>query len=71
MELGQYDKIKAKNEARMFLAKSIDVLSSLLNIDYTSLNENSKNPFDANSPQYQAFNCLIEEIIIYKKLEQS
>jgi len=68
MELGQYDTIKAKNEARMFLAKSIDVLSSLLNIDYTSLNENSKNPFEEHTPQYQAFTCLIEEIISYRKL---
>lgn len=68
MELGQYDTTKAKNEAKMFLAKSIDVLSSLLNIDYTSLNENSKNPFDETTPQYQAFNCLIEEIISYRKL---
>ncbi len=68
MELGQYDTTKAKNEAKMFLAKSIDVLSSLLNIDYTSLDENSKNPFDETTPQYQAFNCLIEEIISYRKL---
>jgi len=68
MELGQYDTIKAKNEARMFLAKSIDVLSSLLNIDYTSLDENSKNPFDETTPQYQAFKCLIEEIVSYRKL---
>lgn len=70
MELGQYDKIKAKNEARMFLAKSIDVLSSLLNIDYTSLNENSKNPFEEHTPQHQAFACLIEEIISYRKLDR-
>lgn len=68
MELGQYDTVKAKNEAKMFLAKSIDVLSSLLSIDYTSLNEHSKNPFDETTPQYQAFNCLIEEIISYRKL---
>jgi len=68
MELGQYDTAKAKNEAKMFLAKSIDVLSSLLNVDYTSLDENSKNPFNETTPQYQAFNCLIEEIISYRKL---
>ena len=68
MELGQYDTAKAKNEAKMFLAKSIDVLSSLLNVDYTSLDENSKNPFGETTPQYQAFNCLIEEIISYRKL---
>ena len=71
MELGQYDKAKAKNEAKMFLAKSIEVLSLLLNIDYTILDENSKNPFDESTPQYQAFGCLIEEIISYKKLVQS
>jgi hypothetical protein len=71
MELGQYDIVKAKNEARMFLAKSIDVLSSLLDIDYTSLDEDSKNPFNESTPQYQAFSCLIEEIISYKKLVQS
>lgn len=71
MELGQYDIAKAKNEARMFLAKSIDVLSSLLDIDYTSLDEDSKNPFNESTPQYQAFSCLIEEIISYKKLVQS
>jgi len=68
MELGQYDKVKAKNEAKMFLAKSIDVLSSLLNIDYTSLDENSTNPFEEHTPQHQAFSCLIEEIISYRKL---
>jgi hypothetical protein len=68
MELGQYDTTKAKNEAKMFLAKSIDILSLLLGIDYTSLNENSKNPFDEQTPQHQAFNCLIEEVISYKKL---
>jgi hypothetical protein len=68
MELGQYDKAKARNEAKMFLAKSIDILSLLLNIDYTSLNENSKNPFDEQTPQHPAFNCLIEEVISYKKL---
>ncbi|MDA0763589.1 MAG: hypothetical protein O3A39_04055 [Proteobacteria bacterium] len=68
MELGQYDTTKAKNEAKMFLAKSIDALSSLLNVDYTSLDENSKNPFSETTPQYQAFNCLIEEIISYRKL---
>lgn len=71
MELGQYDIVKAKNEARMFLAKSIDVLSSLLSIDYIDLDENSKNPFNESTPQYQAFSCLIEEIISYKKLVQS
>lgn len=71
MELGQYDIVKAKNEARMFLAKSIDVLSSLLDIDYTSLDEDAKNPFNESTPQYQAFSCLIEEIISYKKLVQS
>ena len=71
MELGQYDIVKAKNEARMFLAKSIDVLSALLSIDYTSLDEDSKNPFNESTPQYQAFSCLIEEIISYKKLVQS
>jgi len=71
MELGQYDIVKAKNEARMFLAKSIDVLSSLLDVDYTSLDEDSKNPFNESTPQYQAFSCLIEEIISYKKLAQS
>lgn len=71
MELGQYDKAKATNEAKMFLAKSIDILSSLLNVDYTILNENSKNPFNESTPQYQAFICLIEEIISYKKLVQS
>jgi len=68
MELGQYDKAKAKNEAKMFLAKSIDILSLLLNIDHTSLNENSKNPFDEQIPQHQAFNCLLEEVICYRKL---
>jgi hypothetical protein len=71
MELGQYDIVKAKNEARMFLAKSIDVLSSLLDVDYTSLDEDSKNPFNESTPQYQAFSCLIEEIISHKKLAQS
>jgi hypothetical protein len=71
MELGQYDIVKAKNEARMFLAKSIDVLSALLDVDYTSLDEDSKNPFNESTPQYQAFSCLIEEIISYKKLVQS
>jgi hypothetical protein len=68
MELGQYDKAKAKNEAKMFLAKSIDILSLLLNVDHASLNENSKNPFDEQTPQHQAFKCLIEEVISYKKL---
>lgn len=68
MQLGQYDVIKAKNEAKMFLAKSIDILSSLLNIDYLTLDENSKNPFDESTPQYQAFNCLVEEIVSYRKL---
>jgi len=68
MELGQYDIIKAKNEAKMFLAKSIDILSLLLNVDHASLNENSKNPFDEQTPQHQAFKCLIEEVISYKKL---
>lgn len=68
MELGQYDKAKARNEAKMFLAKSIDILSLLLNVDHASLNENSKNPFDEQTPQHQAFKCLIEEVISYKKL---
>jgi hypothetical protein len=68
MQLNQYDSKKAKDQAKSFLEKSILTLSLLLNVNYENLNQDSENPFDESLPQHNAFKCLIDEIISYKKL---
>jgi hypothetical protein len=70
MQLNQYDSKKAKDQAKSFLEKSILTLSLLLNVNHENLDQDSKNPFDENLPQHNAFKCLIDEMISYKKLTQ-
>lgn len=70
MQLNHYDSKKAKDQAKSFLEKSIFTLSLLLNVNHENLDQDSKNPFDESLPQYNAFKCLIDEIISYKKLTQ-
>jgi hypothetical protein len=68
MQLNNYDSQKAKDQAKSFLEKSIQTLSLLLDVNYENLNKDSKNPFSENLPQYNAFNCLIDEIVSYRKI---
>ena len=68
MELGAFDDLKAKEEAKAFLVRSITTLSHLLNVDYTSIKEDTLNPFEEGDARRDGFNCLKNEIEAYRKL---
>jgi len=68
MQLNNYDSQKAKDQAKSFLEKSIQTLSLLLDVNHESLNKDSENPFSESFPQHNAFNCLIDEIVSYRKI---
>jgi hypothetical protein len=57
-----------KNIFKSFLEKSIQTLSLLLDVNYENLNKDSENPFSKSLPQHNAFNCLIDEIVSYRKI---
>ena len=68
MLLGQFDELEAKRQAKLYLAKSITTLSYLINIDHSSINEDSINPFDQSNSFYKAFECLKAEVLAYRKI---
>ncbi len=68
MNLGVFDKSKAKHEAKIFLEKSIHTLGVLLGCDVSLIDENSVNPYDLESAMYYGFEILKSEIGAYNKL---
>ena len=68
MELGIFDKEKAKSQAKQFLAKSIYTLGVLLNQDTGLIDENTQNPYDPLSSMHYGFETLKSEISAYNKL---
>lgn len=68
MNIGVFDEIKAKREAKVFLEKSIHTLGILLNHDVSLVNENSINPYDLENAMYYGFEILKSEIGAYNKL---
>ena len=63
-----FDKQKSKNQAKEYLKKSIYTLGILLNQDTGLIDENSKNPYEADSAMYHGFEILKAEIGAYNKL---
>lgn len=68
MELGIFNKEKAKSQAKHFLSKSIYTLGILLNQDTSLIDENTPNPYDPSSSMYFGFETLKSEISAYNKL---
>jgi hypothetical protein len=68
MELGIFDKEKARSQAKQFLAKSIYTLGILLNQDTSLIDESTPNPYDPSSSMYFGFETLKSEISAYNKL---
>lgn len=70
MDIGKFDYDKAKSKARVFLEESIHTLGLLLNIDPSSITSESVCPFEENSPMYQVWVCLYEEISALKTIAE-
>lgn len=70
MLLGEFNDAEAKKQARLYLAKSITTLSHLINIDSSSISENSVNPFEESNAFHKAFECLKAEVLAYKKISE-
>lgn len=68
MKLGVFDEERAKKEAVSYLAKSLTVLSSILDIDLDSFNPENANPYGTDSPFYASYECLREEFYAFGKL---
>lgn len=68
MNIGNFDEERAIEQAKAFLAKSINTLSYILNIDSSGITQASANPFEVNTPMYQGFECLKTEVTAYNKL---
>lgn len=68
MDIGVFDYEKARSKARVFLEESIFVLSKMMNIDPSSINETSTNPYHFQDPLYTSWECLRNEILALNKL---
>ena len=68
MEIGMFNKEKARSQAKQFLAKSIYTLGILLDQDTSLIDENTSNPYDPLSSMYYGFETLKSEISAYNKL---
>lgn len=68
MKIGIYDEIKAKEQAKLYLAKSIKILSSILGLDFDNVDINKQNPYQEGTHLFAAYNCLVNEIKAYKKI---
>jgi hypothetical protein len=55
----------AKEQAKVYLKRSIDTLQAILGIDAYSLTEI---PVDPSSALYDSYFCLLHEVTAYKKL---
>lgn len=58
----------AKEQAKLYLKRSIDTLQAILGIDAYALTEIPVNP---ESPLYDAYFCLLNEVSAYRRLEDS
>ena len=56
----------AKEQAKIYLKRSIDTFQAILGIDAYALTEI---PVDQESPMYDAYFCLLNEVNAYKRLE--
>lgn len=68
MQLQDFDKEKAKSQAKQFLSKSIYTLGTILGVDTSLIDETTVNPYDESDAKYQSFNCLKSEVVAYNKL---
>jgi hypothetical protein len=68
MQLQDFDKEKAKSQAKQFLGKSIYTLGIILGVDTSLIDENTTNPYNESDAEYQSFNCLRSEVVAYNKL---
>lgn len=68
MKIGIYDETKAKEQAKLYLAKSIKTLSSILGLDLNNIDINKQNPYQEGTHLFAAYNCLINEIKAYNKI---
>lgn len=58
----------AKEQAKLYLKRSIDILQSILGVNGYELTEV---PVDQESPLYDAYFCLVHEVTAYKRLTDS
>ena len=58
----------AKEQARQYLKRSIDTLQAILGIDGYELTEI---PVAQDSSLYDAYFCLLNEVMAYKKLKNN
>lgn len=58
----------AKEQAKLYLKRSIDTLQAILGIDAYSLTEI---PVNTESPLYDSYFCLLNEVRAYKRLQDS
>jgi hypothetical protein len=56
----------AREQAKLYLKRSIDTLQAILGIDAYDL---TKIPVGHESPMYDAYFCLLNEVNAYKRLE--
>ena len=68
MVIGDFNYEKAKSKAKIFLEESIFVLSKIMDVDSSSVDADSPNPYDVREPLYISFECLKKEISALKKL---
>ena len=68
MVIGEFNYEKAKSKAKIFLEESIFVLSKIMDVDSSSVDVDSPNPYDVREPRYISFECLKKEISALKKL---
>jgi hypothetical protein len=68
MVIGEFNYEKAKSKAKIFLEESIFVLSKIMDVDSSSVDADSPNPYDVREPLYTSFECLKNEISALKKL---
>jgi hypothetical protein len=55
----------AKEQAKLYLKRSIATLEKILGVDAMSLEEI---PVDPSSAVYDSYSCLLHEVTAYKKL---
>lgn len=68
MDIGVFDYEKARSKAKVFLEESIFILSRMMDIDPSSINETSANPYNFQDPLHTSWECLKSEIFALKKL---
>lgn len=68
MDIGVFDYEKARSKARIFLEESIFVLSKMMDVDPSSIDETSPNPYNSQDPLHTSWECLRSEISALNKL---